>query len=87
MKLVYWDLPARSHFIRSILVYHGIDFEDERISLADGAIWVARKEELKSKILYPNLPYLENHGMFMTESLAIAKYVARTVVSSKEIEV
>merc|ERR1712242_505171 len=76
MKLVYWALPARAHVIRAILHYHGIDYEDEGIPLEKGAEWGPRKEALKTKLAYPNLPYLEDGDFLLTESLAVAKYCA-----------
>merc|ERR1711997_150191 len=74
MKLVYWGIPGRAHVTRAILHYHDQKFEDIHQKKEN---WPADKEALKSKIAYPNLPYLVDGMLHMSESLAIAKYAAR----------
>merc|ERR1712226_821110 len=74
MKLVYWQIPGRAHVTRAILHYHEQPFEDVHQKKEN---WAVDKEALKTKILYPNLPYIVDGLIHMSESLAIAKYVAR----------
>merc|ERR1712048_885421 len=52
----------------------GVEFED---NFQDGAKWPEDKKALASKLLYPNLPYLEDGDVIMNESVAILKYLGR----------
>merc|ERR1711912_151097 len=74
MKLTYWKLKGRAFAARALLHYKGVDFED---NIQVGAEWPAQKKELASKMMYPNLPYLEDGDIIMSESIAILKYLAR----------
>merc|ERR1711976_269788 len=88
MKLVYWPGAGRAHVTRAILHYHEHPFEDV---YQDRAKWAAEKAELASKMISPNLPYLVDGGLHISESLAIAKHVARKVncivVTPKELAI
>merc|ERR1711997_637381 len=74
MKLVYWGIPGRAHVTRAILHYYEQDFEDYHIKKEE---WQEQKPKLASVMTYPNLPYLVDGPFHMSESLAIAKHVAR----------
>jgi len=69
-KLHYFGLGGRGEFIRQIFAQGGIEFEDYRITIEE---W----PELKSK--YPNsqVPILEVDGKVLTQSYAIARFVAK----------
>ncbi|XP_072037429.1 glutathione S-transferase-like [Amphiura filiformis] len=69
-KLTYFDFRGRADLIRLLFVSAGIEFEDIRISLDE---WPA----LKLKTPCGRLPILEFGGTTLSESRAIARYVAK----------
>merc|ERR1711915_748146 len=71
-KLIYFNLKGRSELTRWCFAYGGIPYEDERIELGDRS-WLQRKKEMPGG----QLPVLMVDGKPLTESAAIARYVAK----------
>jgi len=69
-KLTYFDSTGRGELSRWIFAYAGQEYEDVRINKAD---WPTLKAN------YPNgkLPILEFDGILLTQSIAIARFLAR----------
>ena len=59
LKFYYWPIPARAFFIRALLKYHGIEFEDVIVPFEKRAEWAETKKSLSEDghLLYPNMPY------------------------------
>ncbi|CAK8679044.1 unnamed protein product [Clavelina lepadiformis] len=77
----YWDIRALAEPIRLILEYCGADYEDRRYQLrgelpnVDRSDWLVVK--FKLGLDFPNLPYLIDGDVKMTQQWAIMKYLAR----------
>ncbi|KAG7213588.1 hypothetical protein KM043_002842 [Ampulex compressa] len=69
-KLIYFNARGRAEHIRYIFAYAGIDYIDERIPKE-------RWPELKKAMPYGKLPVLEVEGKPITQSNAVARYLAR----------
>ncbi|KAM9330506.1 hematopoietic prostaglandin D synthase-like [Gastrophryne carolinensis] len=69
-KLIYFNFRGRGEIIRYIFAYKNTAYEDIRIEYSD---WAAHKDS------YPfgKLPVLEIDGVVYTQSLAIARYLAK----------
>merc|ERR1712110_44819 len=74
MKLTYWPVSGRALMSRCLLHYKGVEFED---NFQDGATWPEDKKNLAGKLLYPNIPHLEDGDMMLNESVAVLKYLGR----------
>lgn len=58
----YWDIRGLAEYIRLLLAYAGVDFEDKRYKYGEGpSLESLRGEWLKEKfnlgLDFPNLPY------------------------------
>lgn len=71
-KLTYFDITALGELIRFLFSYGGLEFEDVRIKPEQ---WPA----LKSNMPWGSLPVLEIDGKQVTQSLAIARYLAKQI--------
>ncbi|XP_067008303.2 glutathione S-transferase [Anabrus simplex] len=71
-KLTYFNLRGLGESIRFLFFYGGIEFEDIRIEEED---W----PKLKESTPYGKLPYIDFDGKRITQSAAIARYVAKLV--------
>ncbi|ERL87704.1 glutathione S-transferase [Dendroctonus ponderosae] len=71
-KLTYFDLGGLGESIRFLFHYGGIEFIDNRVSMAD---WPA----LKNSIPLRQMPLLEVDGKVLHQSVAISRYVGRLV--------
>ncbi|XP_064867470.1 hematopoietic prostaglandin D synthase isoform X5 [Oncorhynchus nerka] len=79
-KLTYFNMRGRAELPRYIFAYAGIAFEDRRVEWSD---WPS----IKKKVLMTNntlsafplgkLPVLEVNGLPLTQSLAIARFLAK----------
>jgi len=69
-RLTYFNGRARAELIRLIFHTAGEDFEDNRI---DTASW----QHLKPNTPFGALPILEFDGLVLSQSLAIARFLAR----------
>jgi len=76
MLLAYWDLRGLVEPIRLMLEYCGVEYEMKVFKQADGREpWLQVKNTIGMD--YPNLPYLVDGDVKMSESLAMMKYIAR----------
>ncbi|OQR72837.1 glutathione S-transferase Mu 1-like [Tropilaelaps mercedesae] len=80
MKLGYWDIRGLAQPIRFLLAYKEVDYEDKRYSCGpppdfDKSQWLDEKFTLG--LDFPNLPYLIDGDVKLTQSLAILRYLAR----------
>jgi glutathione S-transferase len=73
MKLGYWKIRGLAQPIRLLLKYTGTEFED--VTYVQGEAWTSVKFTLG--LDFPNLPYLLDGDLKMTESKAIIHYIAR----------
>ncbi|RHZ14197.1 hypothetical protein DYB37_013861 [Aphanomyces astaci] len=72
LELTYFDMPGRGEFIRLLLSYGGIPFQDERISFKE---WGAKKAVLE--LPFGQIPTLKANGVIYAQSLALARYAAK----------
>jgi len=80
MKLGYWDIRGLGQPIRYLLAYKEVDYEDKRYSCGpppefDGSQWLDEKFTLG--LDFPNLPYLFDGDVKLTQNLAIIRYLGR----------
>lgn len=73
MILGYWDFRGLAEPARLMLNFMGIDFEDKRYK--DVTDWSADKYTLGFD--FPNLPYLIDGDIKITESVALYRYLGR----------
>merc|ERR1712071_76861 len=73
LRLAYWPGRGRAHMTRCLLHFKGVDFHDDM----DQSKWAETKVALADKLIYPNLPYIEDGSTMITESVAVLKYVGR----------
>lgn len=80
MKLGYWDIRGLGAPIRYMLAYKEVEYEDKLYSCGpppdcDRSAWLNEKFNLG--LDFPNLPYLIDGDVKLTQSLAIMRYLAR----------
>ncbi|XP_075469705.1 glutathione S-transferase Mu 4-like [Ascaphus truei] len=78
--LGYWDVRGLAHSIRLLLEYTGTPYEETRYVLGDApdydrSQWLDVKEKLG--LDFPNLPYLLDGDVKLSQSNAILRYIAR----------
>lgn len=73
--LTYWSARGLTEPIRALLDYVGEDWQDKRLKVSDGEKWFAQKAKLGEQFYFPNLPYLVDGDVKLTQSLAIIRYV------------
>eukprot|EP01114_Cavostelium_apophysatum_P017916 TRINITY_DN541_c0_g1_i1.p1 TRINITY_DN541_c0_g1~~TRINITY_DN541_c0_g1_i1.p1 ORF type:complete len:212 (-),score=40.96 TRINITY_DN541_c0_g1_i1:56-691(-) len=73
LTIAYWDIRGLAQAIRFQLEYSGIQYNDKRFQSGDA--WFAEKANLG--VDFPNLPYLIDGDVKLTQSKAISKYLAR----------
>jgi len=76
----YWDIRGLAQPIRLLLEQSGVEWEDKLYSCGppptfDKTCWFGVKETLGFD--FPNLPYLEDGDVKLTQTLAILRYLAR----------
>lgn len=69
-RLVYFNCRARGEVCRLILIQAGVDFQDERVEFEE---W----PDLKCDTTWGTLPELHMNGTELSQSMAIARYLAR----------
>ena len=79
ITLGYWKIRGLAANIRYQLIYSGIDYEMVEYEQGDGpdfsrATWLDVKFTLGMD--FPNLPYLNDGALKITETYAIHKYLA-----------
>ncbi|GCB71198.1 glutathione S-transferase Mu 1-like [Scyliorhinus torazame] len=80
MKLGYWDIRGLAQPIRLLLEYCGTEYEEQFYSCGeapnyDKSCWFDVKPKLG--LDFPNLPYLFDGDVKITQSNAIMRYIAR----------
>ncbi|NXX45710.1 GSTM2 transferase, partial [Tricholaema leucomelas] len=80
VTLGYWDLRGLTHPIRLLLEYTETPYEEKRYRPGpapeyDAKEWLKEKEKLG--LDFPNLPYLIDGTVKLTQSSAILRYIAR----------
>jgi len=80
MKLGYWDIRGLGQPIRHLLGYKEVEYEDKRYACGpppdfDGSQWFDEKFTLD--LDFPNLPYLMDGDVKITQNLAIMRYLGR----------
>lgn len=76
----YWSIRGRAGPIRLLLKYVGANYVDRlyEYGTASGkADWASDKEKLASEMDFPNLPYLIDGNVKISQTLAILRYLAR----------
>lgn len=74
VKLGYWPIRGRAQPSRLIMAYCGVEFEE--VSYTSPEDWFGRDKQSLG-IPFPNLPYLIDGDLKITQSLVIPKYIAR----------
>ncbi|XP_044144242.1 glutathione S-transferase Mu 4 [Bufo gargarizans] len=79
MILGYWDIRGIAHAIRLLLEYTGTPYEEKRYVTGgapdyDKSQWLDEKEKLG--LDFPNLPYLLDGDVKLTQSNTILRYIA-----------
>ncbi|XP_034508118.1 glutathione S-transferase Mu 4-like [Ambystoma mexicanum] len=80
MTLGYWDIRGMAQPIRLLLEYTGTEYEEKRYTCGPApdynkSGWLSEKENLG--LDFPNLPYLIDGPLKLTQSNAILRYIAR----------
>lgn len=84
MILGYWNIRGLAQPIRLLLTQAGVDFEDKRYptlgtppSESNSSDWLADKNANTFDLTFPNLPYLIDGDVHLTQTLAILRYLGR----------
>ena len=70
MEFGYWGCKGRAESIRWLIAYIGLEVKEW--NPIDYASWIDRKPEIKP---FPNLPFLIDGNVTITESRAIPHYI------------
>jgi len=76
LVLGYWNIHGLASPIRFLLELAGAEYEEELYTIEKKDEWFEGKKESLG-LLYPNLPYIVDGDVKMTEHLAIMRYIAR----------
>jgi len=74
--LGYWNIHGLASPIRFLLEVAGVKYKEELFTLENKDDWFENKKH-KLGLLYPNLPYIIDGDVKMTEHLPIMRYIAR----------
>lgn len=82
LTLAYWDIRGLAEPARTMLAYGGVEFEDKRYKCGqeppyDLSDWLDVK--FKLGLDFPNLPYLFDGDLKISESWAIYRYIGKKV--------
>jgi len=77
ITLCYWNVRAMGEISRLLLRYSGVSWKDDQVPLDSTGFtrWKAEKYNLGLDL--PNLPYLIDGDMKITQSVAIIRYLGR----------
>uniref|UniRef100_G3R0J5 Glutathione S-transferase n=1 Tax=Gorilla gorilla gorilla TaxID=9595 RepID=G3R0J5_GORGO len=80
MTLGYWNIRGLAHSIRLLLEYTDSSYEEKKYTMGDApdydrSQWL--NEKFKLGLDFPNLPYLIDGTLKITQSNAILRYIAR----------
>merc|ERR1739838_19135 len=77
LEVGYWNLRGLVGFIRLIDVYTGENIKWVNYEVAEYYKWVEEKSKNEAGFDFPNLPWMKDGDLKISQSLAILKYVAR----------
>lgn len=84
IRFGYWKIRGMAQPIRLLLTYAGADWEEDLYEVQrtaeggyDRSQWTNAKAVNKDNLAFPNIPYLVDGDMAITESKAILRYLAR----------
>lgn len=88
ITLSYWDIRGLAEPSRLLLRYAGAKWEDKRFVFSPESRGEWNAEKFSLGLDFPNLPYLIDGDVKLTQSLAILKYLGRKygLVPSNEVE-
>lgn len=72
IKLGYWGTRGRAQVARLLLAYTGAQWED--VVYSDPAQWFGN-DKLNLGFDFPNLPYLIDGDLKISEAIAIERYI------------
>lgn len=76
IKFTYWPMKGYGEYLRLSLAYLGIEYTE---SNPDFEGWAEQRKTLLKEqgFSFPNVPCIQDGDVFISESLAIPKYLAR----------
>ncbi|XP_062522402.1 glutathione S-transferase Mu 4-like [Corticium candelabrum] len=77
IKFGYWKIRGLAQPIRLLLTYTGEEFEDRRYERGVDDVEWFEKDRKTLGLAFPNLPYLVDGDVKITQSNAILRYVGR----------
>lgn len=85
LTVVYWDLRGLGEAVHLMLEYLGIEYERKIFKQSEGkdpvgnlkGPWLKAKTENAMGLDYPNLPYVVDGDVTLSQSWAILKHIAR----------
>ena len=85
LSVTYWDLRGLGEAIHLMLEYLGIEYERKVFKQSEGkdpkgnlkGPWLKEKTENLMGLEFPNLPYIVDGDVKLSQSWAILKYIAR----------
>ena len=77
ITLCYWEVRARGEIPRYLLRYSGETWTDDRLPITKEGMARWRAERYNLGLDLPNLPYLVDGDIKITQSLAIIRYLGR----------
>ena len=81
--VVYWDICGLQQPIRLTLALAGVEWVDVRVDCGDPStdeykkLWMDFKPSLEPTLLFPNLPYLLDGEIAISQSNVILRYLGR----------
>ena len=72
VTLGYWKIRGLGQFLRLLLTYTGTEFQDIQYDNPDK--WF-KEDKFSIGLDFPNLPYLVDGDVKVSESIAVAKYI------------
>ena len=76
MKLGYWGIRGLGEFARLIAADLGLELTEENPQKPEDWFNGTKLTHIKNKVDFPNLPYLQDGDVIITESIAIDRYLA-----------
>merc|ERR1712123_337595 len=86
IEVGYWSIRGLVGFIRLIDVYTNEGIKWVNYEVAQYEQWVEEKAKNEAGFDFPNLPWMKDGDLKITQSLAILKYTARRRVCRRDAE-
>lgn len=83
ITVVYWDICGLAQPIRLALALAGVEFADVRIDAKNPGspeykqVWFDAKNVVGQSVVFPNLPYILDGGVGLSQSNTCLRYVGR----------